>query len=40
VGDFVPSAAGLQGSYYVLYEMLANLALWLGSDERKVAGDG
>jgi uncharacterized SAM-binding protein YcdF (DUF218 family) len=40
VGDFVPSAAGLQGSYYALYEMLANLALWLGSDERKVAGDG
>ncbi len=40
VGDFVPSAAGLQGSYYALYEILANLALRFESDGRKAGGDG
>ena len=39
VGDFVPSAAGLQGSYYALYEILANLALWLESDPHQVVGN-
>jgi len=29
IGDFLPSAAGLQLSYYAIYEMLANALLWL-----------
>lgn len=29
--DFLPGIAGLQGSYYALYEMLANAVLWVSS---------
>ena len=29
LSDFVPGIAGLHTSYYALYEMLANLVLWL-----------
>jgi uncharacterized SAM-binding protein YcdF (DUF218 family) len=28
--DFIPGVAGLHASYYAVYEMLANLVLWLG----------
>jgi hypothetical protein len=27
--DYVPNAGALQASYFALYEMLANVALWL-----------
>jgi uncharacterized SAM-binding protein YcdF (DUF218 family) len=30
IGDFVPSAAGLQRSYYACYEALANAWYWMG----------
>jgi uncharacterized SAM-binding protein YcdF (DUF218 family) len=34
VGDFVPSASGLQLSYYALYEILANVFLYFTTAEK------
>ena len=40
IGDFLPSAAGLQISYYAIYEMLANALLWLSPNHASAANAG